>query len=568
MASYGIPSAGKTLTASVNSDTIKLALGQTAEQSSTNVYGLAGNDVISFAAIGQTRTASANAATTVTLNAIGGASGAAAKTASASTVLSGHIVGASSTYTFSATHTGQSNGLDSGSTSFSVAGSAKTAAFLTSNRSVRYIVGSQVDAAAGNDSIFLGNEVISLSASTLAGGDGADTIGFWSYNDQSAASATNTTAATIQAAFFDGGAGNDKIDLSHDAGGLIKATTVQGGQGVDTITLSADASTVVSSVYVLGGGGNDTITTHFDGDSIGNTVAGGGGADALTIDIASTASATLILGDALNTIDAYDGADTITFSAANATAVTIQGMGGNDKITAEVVAGGGVLIQTNVGNDSVYFSGDFDSSQIQLGAGNDLVMFSGTFATDVSDAYIYGGGGNDTIQFGADIASGGGSEGGTAATVFGGAGADIFSADNIDLTGAAVTFGYSAASDSTLTAMDTIGFIGGSTLGTYRFNYIPGDADAGSFSATNATAANGVATFTSTYAADITARATYVDSQMTTAGAAVVLKDGAGINYLFVQGGSDDLVVALGDAANSKTITMSAKTAIIAVNFA
>ena len=568
MASYGIPSAGKTLTASVNSDTIKLALGQTAEASSTNVYGLAGNDVISFAAIGQKHTASANAATTVTLAAIGGASGAAAKTASASTVLSGHIVGASSTYTFSATHTGKSNGFDSGSTSFSVAGSAKTAAFLTSNRSVRYIVGSQVDAAAGNDSIFLGNEVISLSASTLAGGDGADTIGFWSYNDQSAASATNTTAATIQAAFFDGGAGNDKIDLSHDAGGLIKATTVQGGQGVDTITLSADASTVVSSVYVLGGGGNDTITTHFDGDSIGNTVAGGGGADALTIDIASTASATLILGDALNTIDAYDGADTITFSAANATAVTIQGMGGNDKITAEVVAGGGVLIQTNVGNDSVYFSGDFDSSQIQLGAGNDLLTFSGEFATDVSDAYIYGGGGNDTIRFDGDIASGGGSEGGTAATVFGGAGADIFSADNIDVTGAAVTFGYSAASDSTLTAMDTIGFIGGSTLGDYRFNYIPGSTDAGSFSASNATAANGVATFTSTYAADITVRASYVDSQMTTAGAAVVLKDGAGINYLFVQGGADDLVVALGDAANSKTITMSAKTAIIAVNFA
>ena len=54
MASYGIPSAGKTLSASVNSDTIKLAIGQTAEASSTNVYGLAGNDVISFAALGAT----------------------------------------------------------------------------------------------------------------------------------------------------------------------------------------------------------------------------------------------------------------------------------------------------------------------------------------------------------------------------------------------------------------------------------------------------------------------------------------------------------------------------------
>lgn len=476
--------------------------------------------------------------------------------------------GNSATYAFSATITGHTLAVNTGSTSLSVAGSAKTAAFLTSQRSVRYVVGSTVDAAAGDDSVFLGNEVISLSASTLAGGAGNDTIGFWTYNDQSAASATNTTAATINAAFFDGGAGNDTIDLSHDAGGIIKATTVQGGQGADTITLSSDASTVVSSVYVLGGGGNDTITTHFDADAIGSTVAGGGGADALTVDVASTATAALILGDALNTIDAYDGNDTITFSAANATAVTIQGMGGNDLITAEVVAGGGVLVQTNVGDDSVYFSGDFDSSQIQLGAGNDLLMFSGTFASDVSDAYIYGGGGNDTIQFASDISSAGGHEGGTAATVFGGAGADVFSADTADVvSGAAFTFGYSAASDSTLTAMDTIAFMGGSTVDTFRFNYLPGSTDAGSFSATNATASNGFVTFTSTYAADVTARASYVDSQMTTAGAAVVFRDGSNINYLFVQGGSDDLVVALGDAANTKTITMSASTAIVAVTF-
>ena len=76
MASYGIPSAGKTLSASVNSDTIKLALGQTAEASSTDVYGLAGNDVISYAALGATETASANGGVTLTL--VTGVSGASA----------------------------------------------------------------------------------------------------------------------------------------------------------------------------------------------------------------------------------------------------------------------------------------------------------------------------------------------------------------------------------------------------------------------------------------------------------------------------------------------------------
>ena len=561
MASNGIPSAGKTLTATVASDTIKLAYGQTAEQSSTNVYGLAGNDVISLAAVAESAKGSAAGTTTITLDAanLSGATG--GITASASTVLSGHIDGLSSTYTFSSTTTAKSDGNDSGGTAITLAASASTSVYLTSNRAVRYITNSTFDAGAGNDAVYLGNEVIALSAATVKGGDGDDTIGFWTYNDNSAASSTNTTAATINGAFFDGGAGNDVVDLSHDAGGVIKATTVQGGQGLDTITFSADASTTASSVYILGGGGNDAISLTLM-QLVGSTVA----LVALqTLSLLTRPLQLLLcfLGDAMNNIS--HGNDTITFSAAAANSVTVQGMGGNDKITADFAAAGGVLIQTNVGNDSVYFSGDFDSSQIQLGAGNDLLSFSGEFASDVSDSYIYGGGGNDTIQFFGDIASGGGFTKGTAATVFGGAGADVFSADNADATGAAFTFGYSAASDSTLSAMDTIGFIGASTESIFRFNYIPGSTEEASFSAGKASATNGIATFTATYAADVTARANYVDSNTTTAGAAVVFTDGAGLSYLFVQGGDDDLVVQLGDAANSKTFSISASTAVIGV---
>ena len=101
------------------------------------------------------------------------------------------------------------------------------------------------------------------------------------------------------------------MDLSHDAGGVIKATTVQGGQGLDTITFSADASTTASSVYILGGGGNDAISAHLDATFVGSTVAGGGAADTLVVD-ATTASAVVVLGDAMNNIDSYDGNDTIT----------------------------------------------------------------------------------------------------------------------------------------------------------------------------------------------------------------------------------------------------------------
>ena len=132
---------------------------------------------------------------------------------------------------------------------------------------------------------------------------------------------------------------------------------------------------------------------------------------------------------------------------------------------------------------------------------------AGFGASDVG-AYIYGGGGNDTIKFSADISSAGGYEGGTAATIFGGAGADVFGADHSDVVTGAAFARLFAASDSTLTAMDTIAFIGGSTVGPSL--QPPGSTDAGSFSATNATASNGFVTFTSTYAADVTARTSYV----------------------------------------------------------
>lgn len=571
MASYGIPSAGATLSATENADTIAVAFNQTAEASAIATYGLGGADVISFAAIGESVIGSSNAAGTVTIPLQTGDGGSGAtKTASASIIVSGALVGLSSTYQYTQTYTGKTS-VSGASTTITVGGSASTAAFLTSTRSFRYIKNSTIDGGAGNDAIYLGNQVIEATATTFNGGLGDDTIGSWTYNDNSAASAAFSTAVTVNAASFNGGAGNDVIDLNFGTAGLVKSTTIQGGLGLDTITFSADNNITASANYIFGGGDNDQISAHYDGNALNDTIAGGGGADVIAVEVAGTASSTQILGDAFNSMSDFDGADTITFSAANATAVTIQGMGGNDSISATVDAGGGLTLTTNAGNDSVFFSGDFNSSTIQLGGGSDYLLFSGDFAqTDLVSSTIYGGGDNDTIVFANQIGSGAGYDGGgTALTVYGGAGADIFSADNTNVSGSVFTFGYASAGDSTLTAMDTIAFIGSTTEGAFRFTYEPGSTDKGTFSATYASSTDGVVTFTSTYAASVTARAEYIDASMTTAGSTVTFKDGAGINYLFVQGATDadNLVVAVGDAANSKTITVSASTAQISLTF-
>ena len=97
-------------------------------------------------------------ATTVTLDAANVSGTTGGITASASTIISGSIDNLSAIYL--SFPTGKSNGNDSGGTSFTVDGSASTSVYLTSNRGVRYITNSTFDAAAGNDAVYLGDQVI------------------------------------------------------------------------------------------------------------------------------------------------------------------------------------------------------------------------------------------------------------------------------------------------------------------------------------------------------------------------------------------------------------------------
>ena len=138
-------------------------------------------------------------------------------------------------------------------------------------------------------------------------------------------------------------------------------------------------------------------------------------------------------------------------------------------------------------------------------------------------------------------------------TLYGGAGADYLlgSAANFSAGDTSeITVLYQANSESTISAYDTIAVNAtDDDSATYVFRYEPG-ATRASFSAAGVTATNGVVTFSSTFATDVTARVAAIASN-TSDGNAAAFQDNAGKAYLFVNGSSDDLVVQVGSAAAS-----------------
>ena len=186
------------------------------------------------------------------------------------------------------------------------------------------------------------------------------------------------------------------------------------------------------------------------------------------------------------------------------------------------------------------------------GGGDDLVNVSGT---QMSGASVFGGGGNDTIQFGTGMEQTGD------VTIFGGAGADTMLGTS-SAGEAGVVFGYSAFSDSTLSSMDTIA--NGLGTGTQvSFNYIPGGLTrAANFEESGSTymysGTNGVVAFSGTTYNELTARVNALDTTLTTTGTTVIFKDADNVAYVFAQGGSDDLLVKLdGTAVGVLSLTVS-----------
>jgi hypothetical protein len=527
MAFYGIPSAGLAVTAAAGSDTLSLYNNSTAVLSSTTVMGLEGNDVISLAAQGYTATASSYYSGIAN---------------SGSGAISLQLIG-SSTYSTSESY--------SGVTTWS--GSLIVSGVLTSERAGRSIDASKLYGNQGNDTIALGDSFTTLASTTLGGGAGNDFIGTYTNVNNVWTGTINPTAATITALFAEGGGGNDVIRFEL-SGATLTSSTFQGIQGNDTIRLIGTAGTTVNNTQLLGGGGNDDISASISA-STGLTLAGGGGNDSLALSADGTLVQAYIAGDAINSISTYDGSDLISADA-SLSASTIAGMGGNDSIYLSGTDGGNNLLAGNTGNDLIDVGNTkLNDSTVQGGAGNDTIDLD-----TLSSSYVFGGGGNDNIVVtGADIGSG---VLFSATTIYGGDGADHIGSGATLSGGATVgtTFGYSAYSDSTLSAMDTIAVGGSAASGSYVFHFAPGGITAATFSSTNVTGAAGVATFTSTFDTDVTSRAAAINSAETETGAAVLFRDGSNDNYLFVQGGTTDLLVQVGTAgtASNGTLTVNA----------
>ena len=537
MAYYGIPSAGLVLTASTANDTVAMAnLGGGTTVTAASVYGADGNDIISLGAVGLTAVA------TSTISGRDVSGGAVEITAS--------LVG-------SATYKNQASGSMTGGETMSVA----VTGVITSQQAARIVNGAMFQANAGNDSIALGDRLSRVSATTFAGGAGNDIIGGYT-NVNNKWTATTVSGATFATSDIEGGNGNDTVYLRGSA--AYSAVDLNANKGNDLVDFQS--AVVSKSIFGLGAG-NDELSGQFESLTTA-TIAGGKGND--TIQINSTTNTNLVVGGdrAGNVNTDGDGNDSITINS-TVTGSTVYGGAGNDSITWSGVAGSANLISLNKGNDvfTANDKADINDSTISLGAGNDLFRSQGTAKID--SATINLGKGADTFSLSSIDVSTGSFAG---STINGGAGADFVlgSASIANGDTVAFTLGYATATDSTITAFDTVAVgIAAAESGDYKFQYAPGGAVGASFSGVGVTSTNGVITFTSTYTNDVTARYSAVAANASTGDAAVFI-DGSGVNYLFVKGASDNLVVQVGTASVSgglndaglsiaagKTITLS-----------
>jgi hypothetical protein len=264
-----------------------------------------------------------------------------------------------------------------------------------------------------------GNDILNTpgSVTTLAAGlQGNDTITLARVDDEVQAGAGNDAinvalASNLVNTIF-GGSGNDTVTLTSAVGigsqitlgdgddlivvtaGQLSNASIGGNAGADVLTFVAGAN----SSTVGGGKNNDSIA--FTAGTITNTeILGGGGKDTIRISNA--------VANALTTVQAGDGHDLILVTGAatfSSNGVIAAGKGldslflNNGAIAT--VAGGGM-------SDTITFFSNVGVGAAIFGAGNGVVSGGtsdtgdsiATTAALLSSVSIFGGAGNDTINF-------------------------------------------------------------------------------------------------------------------------------------------------------------------------
>ena len=224
-----------------------------------------------------------------------------------------------------------------------------------------------------------------ISGASIAGNAGADVIGIRGAD----------LAATLVATRTDGGAGADTITATlAGAGGYFgtagEGNVLDGGDDSDVIAINLATAAVVTGVSVAGGAGADSITVNYG-------ITGGA--------IASRANTA---GNNFS-IKGDSGADVIGLvanvrsAAANA---EVLGGTGNDTITATFLSNSAVAISAGggLGADSIAFltqgsAGTFAGSVLAGNSGADTisVTFSGRKTVDPDFGVIAGGTGADSM---------------------------------------------------------------------------------------------------------------------------------------------------------------------------
>jgi Ca2+-binding RTX toxin-like protein len=512
----------------------------TGVQSSDTIKGVDGNDLISFANQTDTQTVksvminslSAGGNTAGVLNAIWG--GGAYET-------DGTLANA----TFTAGQVQLSAGWDS--TVRQVTASADVQALLATG--IQTMNTTLIQGGLGNDSVYLGDQLGAFNSNSIKGGAGNDILGTFN-----SGAATTGELKQFSGGALKGGNGNDTIFVNVSATSA-NSFKINGGAGNDSVQFSGVID--VGTALVGGGAGNDTVTLNLDtAKSV--TLNGGNGSDSIIYSAENISNKLLVNGGT------DSGNDTIRLDLGVSSAATVDGGLGNDFITVSGgnADGGGSQFLGNGGNDTIFFesagASNLSGSTIEGGAGNDSILLEGLRADSFKSALIKGGAGKDTITIHDHIAEGSAAADGV--SIKGGAGADSITLSAVeDTAGASGTFVFTNYSESTLAETDTL---------TFNTAALSADSDAGFASARilvnvaaglntgvsaagaagTVSASGGYVVFSGFGDNSLTARVSAINAGYTTTGDFAVFTTNNTTRYLFVQGGTTDLVARLADA--------------------
>jgi hypothetical protein len=239
--------------------------------------------------------------------------------------------------------------------------------------------------------VFVGGNT--SEAATVAGSLGNDTV-----------SLTLQSGGRISGFALNGASGDDVLTFTNNGGVALTASTgnvIAGGTGADTITLNVGADIVSTGasgfVVDLGGDGAGVLDVNLSANITARTGAGAFFRGSTTGDDIDVTNATGVAVGLFNvTFSAEAGNDTITFapeSAGTYSATTFNAGSGADLITAQIAANTQLAIATG---GRIAFEG---------GSGSDTIVANIESATSLSAGLFDGGAGADSISL--NLISGG-----------------------------------------------------------------------------------------------------------------------------------------------------------------